>query len=560
MKSKYKLLTVLLIILFWNCEQTDFDLQTPPDRISTDNTDHDLMITGILDKFGREIQEDYFLTIGRYVRHMALEAEYLPPFGRDRNRFLDHWELIYDNSKNIQFIEAAAETDESLVFHRAIARTIWVFGFANIVDLHGDVPYSEALNPIAYPHPGVDKGEDIYEDLFEILDGALADFEKAIEMQAALTLNQITETADLMYQGDIESWVRMANSLKLRLLVQTRLVNPEFSKTQIDLLLEEDRFITPDYDFQYRFGKASGAFPSDHPAHDDSYLDNFPDYIANHFIYMLKDRRVDEEGESIPDPRIRYYLYRQTGENDLDAVDYCWDPLVNPNLIEGFNYCFLGDNYLGKDHGFRGKVSNDFDDIITIPGAYPVGGVPDNNEGVIRFKTAAPLNGAGINPLILSSFVNFYKAEAALTLGTAGDPEAYLRLGVEESMEKTLNFAELDSGLRPSNSEVEAYVDAVIEAYQAAPTDEDKLGIIIDEFYLAAWGNPLEIYNAYRRTGFPSYPPRINSSVGGGDIGDFPRSLPWPRDIVDNNLSFEGQNKSETVTVFWDTNPQNFIH
>lgn len=555
MKSKYKQLTVLLIIFFWNCEQTDFDLQTSPDAITIGNIDHDLVITGILDRFCREQQDQYFSNIGRFVRYIALDGEYIPSHSGAQNRFRTHWTHAYDTGKNIQLIINEAENDESLVFHRGIAKLIWVFNFANMVDLHGDVPYSQALDPIVYPQPGVDKGADIYADLYNILDEAMADFERAIEKTEDQTLNGITEAADLMFEGDIDSWIRLGNSLKLRLLVQTRLVNAEDAKTQIDLLIEKDRFLTAEHDFDYKYGEATSAFPSHHPFYEDTYLDK-PDYLTNHFIYALKDSKVDDEGESIPDPRIRYYLYRQTKENDLDAVDYCWDPLEDPNLIEGFNYCYLGDFYLGKDHGYQGRIDSEFFDIITLPGAYPVGGAPDNSEGVIRHQSNPALDGKGINPILNVSFINFYKAEAALTLGTAGDPKTYLRQALEASIEKTLGFDELSLEFTPSSNDIDDYIEAVMEAYEAAATDQEKLEVIINEFYLAAWGNPLEIYNAYRRTGFPNFPPPISSS---DDVGDFPRSLPWPKTIVEGNPSFEGTNKPETEQVFWDTNPANFI-
>jgi hypothetical protein len=560
MKPSSKLFICIALSFIWSCEQTDFDLQTPLDEITIGNADYDLMVTGIIDQFGREIQEDYFINLGEFVRYFALGDEYVPSNTSGPNIFRNHWEKVYGVGKNIQFVEDATENDESLVFHRGIARIVWVFTFANMVDLHGDVPYSQAINPVAYPHPVVDKGEDIYEDLFKILDNALADFEKAIEKTEDQTINPITEAADIMYHGNIESWIRLANSLKLRLLLQTRLVNPEFSKTQIDLLLEEDKFITTEHDFEYPFGAASSAFPSGHPFFEDPYIiGRISPFITNHFIYALKESKTDEEGESITDPRIRYYLYRQASENNLEVLDYCWDPLEDPNLIEGFNYCFLGNFYLGKDHGYQGTPDTDSYEINTLPGAYPVGGAPDNDEGIIRDQSKT-LDGVGINPIILSSFVNFYKAEAALILGTSGDAETYLRMAVEESIEKTMSFAELSNDLTPTNQDVETYVDAVVELYQSAATENEKLRIIIDEFYLAAWGSPFEIYNAYRRTGYPSYPPLIDSGVGGGDIGDFPRSMPWPKDIVEDNNSFNGINKPETEKVFWDTNPDDFIH
>ena len=96
MKSKYKQLTVLLIIFFWNCEQTDFDLQTSPDAITIGNIDHDLVITGILDRFCREQQEQYFSNIGKFVRYIALDGEYIPSHSGAQNRFRTHWTHAYD--------------------------------------------------------------------------------------------------------------------------------------------------------------------------------------------------------------------------------------------------------------------------------------------------------------------------------------------------------------------------------------------------------------------------------------------------------------------------------
>lgn len=554
MKSKNKRLTVLLIILFWSCEQTDFDLQTPPDKISIDNADYDLVITSILDQFCREVQEELFLDLGRTTRYFFKDDEvYLEPVSND---YLNYWTLNYDFGKDIKLVEDAAENDESLVFHRGIARVIKVFGYAGMVDLFGDVPYTQTLDPTNIPHPAVDSGSDIYDDLYRILDLAQEDFKKAVELQDADKLNHIPESADLIYKGDIESWMRMGNSLKLRLLVQTRLVNPEFSKTEINALLEADSLIGHNEDFQYEYGSHfSPVAPSGHSGFE-SYTRSVPRYLSNHFIYSLKQSKIDEGGEPIKDPRIRYYLYRQTDEINLDAYGYCWDADEN-QIFEGYNYCFLGDAYYGGDTGAASAFSSGEDGFLlaTIAGAYPVGGAADNNQA-IENNDISTLEGMGINPIMLSSFVHFYKAEAALTLGTSGNPATYLQQGIEESIEKVMEFTStLLEEFRPSNADVQLYIDAVMQAFDSAPNDDEKLRIIIDEFYLAAWGSPLEIYNAYRRTGHPSFPPPVGNS-----LGDFPRSISWPKSVVEDNRSFNNTNKPITQKVFWDTNPSDFIH
>lgn len=71
----------------------------------------------------------------------------------------------------------------------------------------GDIPFSEAWNSsIAYPH--FDKQEDVLNGILSMLDEALAEFDPASPLKIA--------DYDLYYNGDINKWIRLANSLKLR--------------------------------------------------------------------------------------------------------------------------------------------------------------------------------------------------------------------------------------------------------------------------------------------------------------------------------------------------------
>ena len=79
------------------------------------------------------------------------------------------------------------------------------------------------------------------------------------------------------------------------------------------------------------------------------------------------------------------------------------------------------------------------------------------------------------------------------------------------------------------------------------------MDIIITEYYLASYGNSVEAYNAYRRTGYPS---NIQIPIN-DDNPTFPRSFPYPDDAVDVNTSLT--QKANTDKVFWDKNPDGFI-
>jgi hypothetical protein len=61
---------------------------------------------------------------------------------------------------------------------------------------------------------------------------------------------------------------------------------------------------------------------------------------------------------------------------------------------------------------------------------------------------------------------------------------------------------EYQDTMAPGQNQIEEYVDFVLNAFDAAENDR-KLDIIKKEYHIAAWENRLEMYNAYRRTGYP---------------------------------------------------------
>jgi hypothetical protein len=102
-------------------------------------------------------------------------------------------------------------------------------------------------------------------------------------------------------------------------------------------------------------------------------------------------------------------------------------------------------------------------------------------------------------------------------------------------------------------SEVTGYVDHVLALYDAAATNEEKLAIVVEEFYIASFGNSVEAYNNYRRTGYPVLGNSVISNT------DFPRSYFIPSSEMNSNDNPDLEQKKLTDQVFWDTNPAQFI-
>jgi len=100
---------------------------------------------------------------------------------------------------------------------------------------------------------------------------------------------------------------------------------------------------------------------------------------------------------------------------------------------------------------------------------------------------------------------------------------------------------------------IDTYVSEVLVNYGNATTDQDRLNIIMKEFYIASWGNSIESYNGYRRTGYPE--------LGGSVITntDFPRNFLIPDTELNSNDNPAIEQITRTTKVFWDTNPDGFI-
>ena len=249
------------------------------------------------------------------------------------------------------------------------------------------------------------------------------------------------------------------------------------------------------------------------------------------------------ETEIPKDPRARYYFYRPTG-NSPSGIDY---PCEGSNIHD---YCYVGNGYWGRDHADDEGLAV-VSHLNTVHGLYPGGGAFDANQFLevpyVRF-TPTSLSGAGIRPIYLATFTHFALAEGALTLGSNGNPRELLETGIRKSMDKVSDFATNNGiytgGFEMTVSDINNYVNAVLSEYDSANND-GKLAIIAREYFIAAWGNGIEPYNLYKRTGLPDLQTPIIPA------GDFPRSFLYPESVVNSNPNID--QREVTSKVFWDT-------
>jgi hypothetical protein len=161
----------------------------------------------------------------------------------------------------------------------------------------------------------------------------------------------------------------------------------------------------------------------------------------------------------------------------------------------------------------------------------------------------------------LSSHVKLMQAERKISAGL--DASAELEAGIIASMEKVMSFNGLVSTTMGTAKELRNgdivnvgdfygitatkttdYATEVMAAYTSASADGKK-DIIAKQYLIALWGNGLEAYNMWRRTGLPSnMSPALEA-----DPGDFAYSMYYPTDYISRNGN--ATQRALTDRVFW---------
>ncbi|WP_291400546.1 SusD/RagB family nutrient-binding outer membrane lipoprotein [Daejeonella sp.] len=90
----------------------------------------------------------------------------------------------------------------------AVSEIVKQFIFWQMTDRWGDIPYSQALKGIEVGKPKYDKQEDIYKGMIKALTDAVAAFDGS-------PIN-----GDILYNGNVDSWKRAANSMRMLMAIQ----------------------------------------------------------------------------------------------------------------------------------------------------------------------------------------------------------------------------------------------------------------------------------------------------------------------------------------------------
>jgi hypothetical protein len=377
------------------------------------------------------------------------------------------WTSVYGNLRDYQYILTSTQGNPNQLYFNAIARIMRAFDYQMLVDEYGNVPYTDALKGAEALTPKYDDAAAIYQDLVAQLNQAITDINTA-NAGTQLTVS----TSDIMFGGNMASWKRFANTLKLRILLRasnsslTAFVNTNLASfNSADGFLDEDATISPGY--IVTAGKQNQMWETYHSNNAGTQSGFGRQFIPSRYVLSFYN------GGHLTDTRRAALTY-------ANGINVPANQLGNENnppvALSGTPAWYIG----GTDYA-------------SAP----------NTLGVLKGRTMR-------QPILLLAESNFLLAEAALKgYALAGTALTNFNAGVTASFRYLDKDVSGSVGAAVPATEFTAYQAAnagnYLADYSLATTDAQRLEAIITQKYIALnFIHGHEAWSEFRRTGYPA--------------------------------------------------------
>ncbi len=254
------LFTAVLALSLWSCSESIMDEinknVNDPTEMTSDLIITDAMTTSAFSVAGG----DFAFYASIYIEHNAgtwgqfYNADIRSSQPSSSTTYNNTWNAIYANLYPLKIVrEKCSEGgSEAGNYHTlGIAEILTAYNLASLTDAMGDVPWSEALKPGVVFTPVLDKQEDIYDDIFELLDDAIVNLGKA-------TIFPSLGGQDLIYGGDTDLWIKFAYGLKARYTMRLSLKAPAYATV---ITLANQSFTSSDEQAQFNYNGNTSQSP-----------------------------------------------------------------------------------------------------------------------------------------------------------------------------------------------------------------------------------------------------------------------------------------------------------
>lgn len=378
----------------------------------------------------------------------------------------------------------------------AIATVIKVAAMNRVTDAFGPIPYSKIGEDgkITIPY---DSQEEVYNQFFDELDWA-------IRYMNEHPGGALTASADYVYSGNVSKWVKLANSLKLRLAMRIVYVSHDKAKKMAE------EAVNPVYGGVIETNADNAAWryfgATQNPLYVASRYNQAADCVTGGDTHAAADIIIYMNAYN--DPRREKYFVRSE-----------WESTGNDDYT-----------YVGLRHGIV-IPSNDVTRKYSGVNVTPSDPLMWLNAAEVAFLRA---EGAAVHGFEMGGTAeDFYNAGIRLSFeqyDTSG-AEAYLAQG--SGLPTGVTYKD------PAGTNTYDGTIALIPIqWDESATADGKLERIIVQKWIANWQNGMEAWCDVRRTGYPVLIPASATGNASGGIVDSQkgaRRLPYPVDEYASN-------------------------
>ena len=530
--KKYIIIIIAIVgIGLSGCEEWLDVNQNPNDATSATP---DLVLPGVLTSWASD-QTGLNTTMGAWMGYWAhaggwsgwySEKKYEITSSYYPGAFNGYYPGVLTDTK---FIRTNSGTN---VVYPAITDVVDAWYYSRLVDVYGDVPYTEANTSDKTLTPKYDKGSDIYADLIKRLDNAMAAFDNAVNApdHATNAIYAIKAASDIVFAGDFTKWKQLANTLKLRLVMRmTNVKSAAELKAMVDNTVSYGYItanVTASPGYAASSGKTNPLWNQFGKSFDGVNTNANTQYILNAYFH--------EKLKRLADPRLAKFFFAPpaaSGTLKSFVLGTDGDLVAQPNSTQAANYSW----------------------VLIAADAAVASGKATGNGALDR------------QVIFLLSEAQFLQAEAQVRgIITTGSAQTSYTAGVTTSL----------AAAKVASADQTTYLAQAAVAWDNAASTTDKIIKIIDQKYIANYFlNHYESYNDYRRTGYPNpkgLGPNFEmlSYYPSGIIRrQIPRLFPYPNEeftlnkvnvqeaVSRTGIEFTTSKYPFDARVFWDNAP-----
>lgn len=290
------LLTILTIGLFaTGC--TDKFEQINENPNAPENVRPQFLLSNIISVAADKNTFDEGFRLANYIEQFAASAEFERIDRYEMGTNSDYWNTLYHLLADVRSMKENENSNEAF---QAVGDIMSSFMYSQLTDMWGDVPYGESIGAKeGILEPAYDTQQEIYTNPNT---GILAVLKNAVQV---LDQTNASIAGDVMFGGDLDKWIRFANSLQVRYLIRiSKQVNVS---GDLQTLVDGDRLMRGNFD--------NAVVP---------YLSSAPNQweLFNSSVGIYEEHRMTLTVDSIltawDDPRVAA-LYKPTQKSVLEG-------------------------------------------------------------------------------------------------------------------------------------------------------------------------------------------------------------------------------------------------